>query len=176
MNDIGKCFCTEYLEKENMSKLSFINEAYTIYGSLNKGEKIILKYFGKLLTDDSSKETKIFLNYGYGNLWSDKNVLEMKLCYHSDRRCYCVQLELINTENLFFCFMDNYNNWDLNESSSYIIVIDTPITVLTKKTFSVALQEEDYMSTKSKFFKKLTDKLIIFFTKIGGIFDKKIKV
>ena len=176
MNDIKKCCCTEYLEKDNESKLRFTNETYSIYGNLNKGDTIILQYFGKLVTEEIPEDKKIFFNYGYGNLWTDKNVLEMTLCCHSDKKCYCIELELINIENLFFCFMDNNNNWDLNDSSSYMVTIDIPATTLTKKTFAVAIQDEEYMSTTSNFLKKLTNKLIHFFAKIGGLFDKQIKV
>jgi len=176
MNNLDTCCCTEYIEKDNMLKLSLTNETYSIYGNLNKGEKVILKYFGKLITNDTSKDIKIFLNYGYGNLWTDKNVLEMTLCHHSDKVCYCIELELINIENMFFCFMDNNNNWDLNNSSSYMISINTSITTLTKKTFAVALQDEEYLSYTNKFLQKLTSKLINLFAKIGRLFERKIKV
>ena len=176
MNNIKKCCCTEYLEKDNILKLCFTNENYSIYGNLNKGDKIILQYFGKLITEEVLEDKKIFFNYGYGNLWTDKNILEMSLCFHSDKKCYCTELELINTENLFFCFMDNNNNWDLNDSSSYMVTIDIPITTLTKKTFAVAIQDEEYISPINNFLKKLTNKLIHLFSKIGGLFDKKIKI
>ncbi|MDD2376143.1 MAG: hypothetical protein PHD15_00580 [Clostridia bacterium] len=176
MNDIEKCCCSEYIKKDIMLKLSFTNETYSIYGNLNKGDKVILKYFGKLLINETSENTKIFFNYGYGNLWTDKNALEMVLCCHSDKKCYCSELELINTENLFFCFIDNNNNWDLNESSSYMITIDTPITTLIKKPFAVTIQDEDSMSATSNFLKKLTTKLMHLFASIGSLFDKKIKL
>jgi len=175
MECIEKCCCSEYIEKDNILKLCSANETYSIYGNLNKGDKIILKYFGKLLTNETEEETKIFFNYGYGNLWTDKNILEMTLCCHSDKKCYCSELELVNTENLFFCFMDNNNNWDLNDSSSYMIAIDIPATTLTKTSFAVTIHDDEYMSINSSFFKKITNILINFFAKIGGLFDKKIK-
>jgi hypothetical protein len=176
MNNIYNCCCTEYILKDTMLKLSLTNETYSIYGNLNKGDKIILKYFGKLILVDSSKDIKIFLNYGYGNLWSDKNVLEMAICVHSDKKCYCIELELVNTENMFFCFMDNNNNWDLNESSSYMISIDTSLTTLTKTTFAVALHDEEYLYSTSSFLQKLANKFINLFAKIGSFFEKKVKV
>jgi len=175
MNNIEKCCCTEYIEKDDMLRVSFTNETYSIYGNLNKGDKIILKYFGKLITNESEKDIKVFLNYGYGNLWMYKNVIEMTLCCHSDNACYCAELELLNVENLFFCFMDNNNNWDLNENSSYMVTIEAPPTVLIKTSFAVAIHEEEFMSTTGKFIKQIINKLIHFFDKLGGIFDKKVK-
>lgn len=175
MDNVKKCCCTDYLEKDNNLKLAFSNETYSIYGNLNKGEKIILKYFGSLITDNTSNEKKIFLNYGYGNLWTEKNICEMKLCYHNDTKCYCTNLELINAENLFFCFMDSDNNWDLNDKSSYMLTIDTPLTVLTKKTVDIIIPEDEYINLFSRFMKKLNNKLINLFISIGNFFDKKIK-
>jgi hypothetical protein len=171
MDNIENCCCTKYIKEDTILKLSFANETYSIYGNLNKGEKIILKYFGSLLPSDESKETQIFLNYGYGNLWSEKNVLELKPCYHSDTKCYCTELELLNSENLFFCFMDNNNNWDLNEKSSYMITIDTPTNTLIKQTVAIALPEEEYISETSKLLKKIIAKITNFFEKIGGLFE-----
>lgn len=202
---LKKCSCSKYLEKKENLKVCLENEIFTIYGNLNKGQKIVIKYHGKLLNEkenkeenkiveenieknlienlkenenknnnNNEKEKKIFLYYGYGNLWSDKGMIEMDVCNHSDKQSYCVALNLINVENLFLCFMDNNNNWDLNESSSYIIKIDNPMTTLTKKLLSVALTEEDYWST-NKFFKNIINKFLCFFEKIGNIFDKMLK-
>lgn len=175
MDNNKHCCCIDCLEKDATLKLAFANETYSIYGNLNKGEKIILKYFGSLLKDNDSDEKQIFLNYGYGNLWTEKNISEMKLCYNSDTKCYCTNLELINAENLFFCFMDSNNNWDLNDKSSYMITIDSPITVLTKKTIDIIIPEDEYINSFNTFFKKLNDKLINFFIIIGNFFDNKIK-
>lgn len=175
MNNIKKCCCTEYIEQNNMLKLACENETYSIYGNLNKGEKIILKYFGKLLPEDDTDDVKIFLNSGYGNLWEEKGTYEMNPCCYSDKKCYCFELELLNSENLLFCFMDNKNNWDLNENSSYMISINLPITRLVKKVTQVTVSEEEYIHSTNNFFKNLTEKLIGFFEKIGNIFYNKIK-
>lgn len=175
MYNNDKCCCTEYLEKDTKLELSFENEVYSIYGNLNNKERIILKYYGKLMPCDNLDDKKIFLNYGYGNLWIDKTVVEMDLCRHNEKKCYCHELELVNVENLFFCFMDSENNWDLNNNSSYMITIDSPLTTLTKKTFAVEVAEEEYLSERSKIFKKISDKIINFFMKIGNLFDKKIR-
>ncbi len=171
MDNLSNCYCMEYIEKDLILKLSFENETYSIYGNLNKGEKIILKYFGTLVKDNETKDKRIFLNYGYGNLWSEKNISEMKLCCHSDKLCYCCELELLCSENLFFCFMDNQNNWDLNDKSSYMVTIDTPVTTLIKKTVELAQIDEEYMNTTNKFFQTVLSKLLNFFKRIGGLFE-----
>jgi hypothetical protein len=176
MDENNQCSCINFLANNDTLKLSVETETYKVYGNLNKGEKIILKYFGKLITEDSSNVTKIFLNYGYGNLWDEKNVIEMKLCCHNDIKCYCTSIELINSENLFFCFMDCNNNWDINNNSSYMLAIDTPVTMITKKTVAVTILEEEHLSKTNKLFKIITNKLISIFAKIGGLFDNKVKV
>jgi hypothetical protein len=175
MDNICDCYCSELLKKDENFKLSFSNDVYSIFGNANKGEKVILKYFGKLISDENVEEKMIFLNYGYGNLWDDKMVLEMTLCSHSDKTCFCAEIDLINNENLFFCFMDNNNIWDLNDNSSYTLQIGDQITTLAKKEVAVSLANDEYISPMNKLINKITDSLIKFFYKIGDIFDKRIK-
>jgi hypothetical protein len=175
MEENKTCYCSELLKSNENFKLSQENEVYSIFGNLNRGEKIIIKYFGKLVNDEQNQDKKILFNYGYGNLWTDKNVLEMQECCHSDKKCYCLELELINNDNLFFCFMDNNNNWDLIGSSSYMIPVSECITTMAKKNIEIALIEEEYMSFSAKLLKKLTDKLLNLFATIGDLIYKKVK-
>ena len=176
MENEKTCSCKIALETEESLKLSFKNEVYSIFGNLNKGEKIIIKYFGNLCINDEIEDRKILLNYGYGNLWSDKNVIEMTSCCHSEKKCYCAELNLTNNDNLFFCFMDNNNNWDLNNNSSYMINIDDSITTMAKKITAVTIADEEYISFTTKLFKALTDNLLNLFAKIGSLFDKKVEI
>lgn len=176
MENTDSCYCKDSLKKEENLKLSFSNEIFSIFGNLNKGEKIILKYFGKLINSENLEDKKIFLNYGYGNLWLDKKVIEMTLCKHSDKTCYCIEIDLINNENLFFCFMDSHNEWDLNDSSSYALQIDEAVTTLAKKDVAVFLTDEEYITPINKLLNKITDKILKFFSRIGDLFDKKVKV
>lgn len=176
MENEKTCCCMKALESKETLKLSFENEVYSIFGNLNKGEKIIIKYFGDLCANEELEDKKILLNYGYGNLWSDKNVIEMTSCCHNDKNCYCTELELINNDNLFFCFMDNNNNWDLNNNSSYMINIDDSITTIAKKNIAVAIADEEYISFTTKLFKAITDNLLNLFAKIGGLFERKVEI
>lgn len=176
MDNHYNCCCSEFLKKDENLKLSFSNDIYSIFGNLNKGDKIILKYYGKLVPNENIEDKKIFLNYGYGNLWIDKKVLEMTLCSHSDKTCFCSEIELTNNENLFFCFMDNNNSWDLNDNSSYDLQIDDQITTLAKKEVAVSLTNDEYISPINKLINSITDTLIKLFSKVGDMFDRKIKV
>lgn len=176
MENEKKCCCLKALETEETLKLSFENEVYSIFGNLNKGEKVIIKYFGNLCAKEDLKDKKILLNYGYGNLWSDKDVVEMTSCGHSEKNCYCTSLELTNNNNLFFCFMDNNNNWDLSDNSSYMLNIDDSITTMAKKNIAVAIADEEYLSFTTRLFKTLTDNLLNLFAQIGGFFDRIIDI
>lgn len=175
MSDIEGCSCTKYIAKDEMLKLSLETENFSVYGNLNKGEKIILKYYGKLLPETEVKDKKIFINYGYGNLWTDKKVQELNICKYSDKLCYCTEFELENIENLYFCFMDSDNKWDLNDNSSYMITIDSPLTTIAKTNVAVAIPDDEYQSFTNRLFKKIVNKLINFFYIIGNVFDKKIR-
>lgn len=165
------CDCEKYISKGNNLKLAYTNKIFDIYGDLNKGEVIIIKYFGNLLEKENDK---IFLNYGFGNLWTDKNVIELNSCTHSDKKCYCASFELLHTENLFLCFMDSNNNWDLENNSSYTVEIGDSLTTLTKTIVDITIPEEEYMNKFEIFFKKLSNKLLNMFLKIGTIFEKKL--
>ncbi|MEG1705210.1 MAG: hypothetical protein RR290_01380 [Clostridia bacterium] len=167
MNNSISCKCTTYIKKGNNLKLTFSNDTFSIYGDLNKGENIIIKYYGKLV-----ESNKIILNYGYGNLWLDKTVIYLDLCTHSDEKCYCTSLELLHTETLYLCFMDNNNNWDLNGSSSYSITVEDSLNTLTKTVLDITVPEEEYISKFNFLFKKLKNKLLNFLLNIGSAFEK----
>ena len=72
--------------------------------------------------------------------------------------------------------MDNNNNWDLSDNSSYMLNIDDSITTMAKKNIAVAIADEEYLSFTTRLFKTLTDNLLNLFAQIGGFFDRIIDI
>lgn len=164
------CDCINHL-KDNL-KLNIDEKKFSIYGNLNNGESIILKYHGDLLNEDN-KFDDIFINFGYGNMWENRSTLKMQKCNYSDINTYCINISFIHKDTFYFCFMDNNNNWDLNNNSSFSFEIEEKLTTMSKTITDITVPDEEYMSKFSILFKKITDKIINVFLNIGNIFEKK---
>jgi hypothetical protein len=167
------CDCINHL-KDNL-KLSIEDSKFCIYGNLNNGESIVLKYYGSLLNEDNNSND-IFINFGYGNMWENRNTLKMKKCEYSDINTYCININLMQKDTFYFCFMDNNNNWDLNDNSSFSFEIDEKLTTMSKTITDITVPEEEYMSKFNIMFKKITDKIINIFLNIGNLFEKKYNI
>jgi hypothetical protein len=167
-----ECNCLN-LSKDNKNYfLSYENENFKVYGELFKGSTIILKYCGKLLETNNNENSSIFMHYGFGSLWQNKGNIEMSLCKHSDLKHYCTVLNLPSSESLMFCFMDDNNNWDLNNNSSYELKISEKPLDLSKKEEEIVTTDEDFLNGFQKFIKKLTDGIYNVILKIGNGFEK----
>ena len=80
---------------------------------LIEGRTVKLTYTGALATPDTSE---IFVHYGFGLLWD--NLQEVKLDKIDDY-CYEADITLCNSDSIYFCFRDDKNNWDNNETQNY---------------------------------------------------------
>jgi hypothetical protein len=100
----------------------------------------------------------------------------MKKCEYSDINTYCININLMQKDTFYFCFMDNNNNWDLNDNSSFSFEIDEKLTTMSKTITDITVPEEEYMSKFNIMFKKITDKIINIFLNIGNLFEKKYNI
>ncbi|MBQ9313467.1 MAG: hypothetical protein IJ220_00450 [Clostridia bacterium] len=88
----------------------------TVYfdtASLIEGRTVKLIYKGILATPDTNE---IYVHYGFGLLW--ENLQEVKLDKIDDT-CYEADITLCNSDSINFCFRDDKNNWDNNETKNY---------------------------------------------------------
>lgn len=80
---------------------------------LIEGRTVKLIYKGVLATPDTNE---IYVHYGFGLLW--ENLQEVKLDKISDT-CYEADITLTSSDSINFCFRDDKNNWDNNETKNY---------------------------------------------------------
>jgi len=80
---------------------------------LIEGRTVKLTYKGPLATPDTNE---IYIHYGFGLLW--ENLQEVKLD-KIDEGCYEADITLSNSDSINFCFRDDKNNWDNNETKNY---------------------------------------------------------
>lgn len=166
-----KCLC----ENSNL-KLFLQTDNYIIYGEPRENLNIILKYTGKLIqtVNSTTSEKCIYLNYGYGNNWNRKTCVKMDKCSVSDDDYYCKTIPILETETLYFCFMDNNNNWDLeNNLSSYSIQVLEKEDIVTKSNNAeLYLVNTEYESKVHIILEKLKVAVLGLFKFLGKAFDK----
>lgn len=156
-----------YYEKDN----------FKIVGELIKDNEVTIKYYGKLLDivpNEDVEEKKVFLYYGFGSLWNNKTHTEMEYHKSEDSEYYCATLKLVDVEDLVFCFMDSFNNWDLNGSSSYSVELSDKQLDLSKTETELAEYEEYPLNFFDRIFKNISNSFILFLDKLGKIFYKKV--
>jgi hypothetical protein len=94
--------------------------------SISVGDEVTLSYKGVLLEKGSAD---IFLHFGYGDSWEEKELLQMKL----EKGTYKAKLKMKHSGNLNFCFKDNVENWDNNADNNYSLNIEEEKAKKTKK-------------------------------------------
>ena len=91
-------------------------EECTVYFDTEKlieGRTAKLVYKGCLATPETNE---IYVHYGFGLLW--ENLQEAKLDKVDDYH-YETEISLDCADCIYFCFRDDKNNWDNNETKNY---------------------------------------------------------
>jgi len=99
-----------------------------------------ISYTGKLFQENADE---VYIHYGFGELWNDVNEQRMtktELGFQAE-----IKLQSFDTFN--FCFKDNENNWDNNNSENYVFAID-------KIENSLVTQDTNSQLTPSKRLRK----------------------
>lgn len=84
---------------------------------LIENTSVKISYTGKLFQDDCEE---VFIHYGFGLNWDDLNELKMV----KTELGFQAEIQLPSADSLNFCFRDNNNNWDNNNSLNYIFPIE----------------------------------------------------
>ena len=82
-----------------------------------------ISYTGKFFQDDSEK---VFIHYGFGNSWENLNDIEMT---RTDLG-FQAEVELLDKDTFNFCFKNNKNEWDNNDTKNFVFDIEVPETGL----------------------------------------------
>lgn len=135
--------------------------------------KVKISYTGTLFQENSEE---IFIHYGFGLLW--ENVSETKM--EKTDLGFQAEIELKDAESFNFCFRNNNNIWDNNNSENYIFPIEKNSTDL------IAIANTNDLSLKkglrktyiwSKKIKLAIYKLIVYVPKLfSGNYKRKIIV
>ena len=93
--------------------------------ALIEGRTVKLTYAGKLIENGANE---IYVHYGYGLLWN--NLQEIKLDKIDNH--YETNITLSCAEDLNFCFRDENNNWDNNNTKNYCATIAKEEVIIAK--------------------------------------------
>ena len=92
--------------------MEFTNEIY-FNKNLIENQTVRISYTGKLFREFSSE---VYIVFGYGQNWD--NTQEQKMTLNED--CFFVDINITGTDTFNFCFRNNYNIWDNNNTFNYI--------------------------------------------------------
>lgn len=95
--------------------MEFTNEIY-FDKNLVENQKVKISYTGKLFREFSSE---VYIVYGYGPNWD--NTQEQQMTLTED--CFYADINITGTDTFNFCFRNNYNIWDNNNTFNYIATI-----------------------------------------------------
>lgn len=84
---------------------------------------IKVSYTGTFFQDSS---TNVFIKYGFGKDW--ENMVEQEMV--KTELGFQVEIQLIDKENLSFCFKNEKDEWDNNNGENYNFQIEKPETSL----------------------------------------------
>lgn len=148
-----------------LSKNIFFNTDKLVQSS-----KVKISYTGTLFSQNSEN---VFIHYGFDNDWKELNEIEME----KTDLGFQAEIELPNYNTLNFCFRDENNNWDNNNTANYVFPIEKSETAL-------AIREELAVETKrhlrrsyiwSKKIRLAVYKLLVYVPKlISGNYKRKI--
>lgn len=118
--------------------MDFTKDIYINKDTIYEDSEMVLLYKGFLFSNNLANE--VYISYGYGNLWDNKEEILMKPSTFG----YLATLKIGSGENLQFCFRDNYGNWDNNNNQNYILPIKENENVLSFKSLSDTCKEVSF--------------------------------
>lgn len=115
--------------------MDFTKDIYINKEKAYENQEIVILYKGYLFSDNLT--TNVYISYGYGKMWENKNEIRMKPSTFG----YLATLKIENGENLQFCFRDDNGHWDNNNSENYILPIYESPDVLSFETLADTSKE-----------------------------------
>ena len=137
---------------------------------LVKNSKVKISYIGSLY---QSQSEEVFIHYGFDNDWKELNELQME----KTDLGFQAEIELPDYDTFNFCFRDNNNNWDNNETANYVIDLETSDTALVIKE-ELSVETRHHLRKSYIWSKKIrlaVYKLLVYVPKlISGNYKRKI--
>ena len=84
---------------------------------LVENSKVKISYTGKLFQNNSEE---VYIHYGFGLNWDDLGEVQME----KTELGFQAEIQLLESDTFNFCFRNNLNEWDNNDSENYIFPIE----------------------------------------------------
>lgn len=118
--------------------MDFTKDIYINKDKIRENEDFVILYKGFLFSNNLTND--VYMSYGYGNTWENKDEKKMKPSTFG----YLATIDVGSGDNLQFVFRDNKGNWDNNNSQNYIIPIEESQEVLSFKTIADTSKEVSF--------------------------------
>ena len=149
-----------------LSKNIFFNTDKLLQNSTIK-----ISYTGKLFEDGSEK---VFIHYGFGMNWDNLSEIEME----KTDLGFQTELTLLDNDTFNFCFRNNNDEWDNNDSQNYIFELEKPPLDLIVREEEFSLNRSNRLRKTYLWSKKIriaVYKIITYIPKIiSGNYKRKI--
>ncbi len=107
-----------------------------------------ISYTGKFF-EENSKE--VYLHYGFGPNWDGLSEIKMD----KTELGFQTELELIESDTFNFCFRNENNEWDNNNSANYVFELDRPSMDLVVSDINYALDRPNRLRKSYLWNKKI---------------------
>ena len=137
---------------------------------LIQNSTVKISYTGKFF-EEGSKE--VYIHYGFGSNW--ENLSEIKM--EKTELGFQTELELIESDTFNFCFRNENNEWDNNNSENYSFELEKPSMDLIVSDINYSLDRPNRLRKSYLWNKKIRlaiYKLITYFPRlISGNYKRK---
>lgn len=99
------------------SKMELFKNIFFNTDKLVQNSSVKISYTGKFFEDNSEE---VFIHYGFGKDWD--NVSELKM--EKTELGFQIELTLLESDIFNFCFRNEKNEWDNNNSENYVFNIE----------------------------------------------------
>lgn len=149
-----------------LSKNIFFNTDKLIQNS-----KIKISYTGKFFENNSEE---VYIHYGFGLNWDNVNEVQME----KTELGFQTEIELLESETFNFCFRNENNEWDNNDSKNYVFELEKPSLDLIVREEEFSLGRANRLRRSYLWSKKIriaVYKIITYLPKIiSGNYKRKI--
>lgn len=87
---------------------------------LIQNSTVKISYTGKFFEENSEE---VFIHYGFGPNWDNLNEIKME----KTELGFQTEIELLENDTFNFCFRNENNEWDNNNSQNYIFELEQPV-------------------------------------------------
>lgn len=107
-----------------------------------------ISYTG-IFFEESSEE--VFIHYGFGPNWDNLNEIKMD----KTELGFQTEIELLENDTFNFCFRNENNEWDNNNTSNYVFELEKPIMDLVVSDIDYSLDRPNRLRKTYLWSKKI---------------------